>query len=301
MKPSYEVPEQKRIRLIIDTDAKNEADDQFAIAHALLTPKFDIRGVIAAHFGTRRTQHSMRESREEILHLLELMHMTGSVPVFDGAERALESEAPPKVLTSGVERILEEAWAQDARPLFVVFLGPLTNLAEAWLADPSIAGRLTAIWIGGGAWPHGEREFNLENDVLAANVVFKSGIPLWQVPRDVYATFRVSLAELEDKVQPCGALGEYLFRQMLEVNRQNADNRRWPHGESWSLGDSPAITLLMDPHEYSYDWEPAPLITREMSYVHGQRNRPIRVYREVDVRFTLEDMYAKFRRFARQA
>jgi hypothetical protein len=37
----------------IPTHAKNEADDQFAIVHALLTPSFDIRGVIPAHFGTR--------------------------------------------------------------------------------------------------------------------------------------------------------------------------------------------------------------------------------------------------------
>lgn len=301
MKHSFKVPEQKRIRLLIDTDAKNEADDQFAIAHALLTPKFDVKGLIAAHFGTQRSARSMQESREEILKLLDLMGMTGAVPVLEGAERALQHEGKPERLTPGAARILEEAASDDPRPLFVILLGPLTDLAEAWLANPSLASRLTAVWIGGGAWPHGEREFNLENDVLAANVVFKSGIPLWQVPRDVYSTIRVSLAELEDRVQPCGALGEYLFRQMLDVNERNADNRRWPAGESWALGDSPAVSLLLDPHEYQYDWVPAPQITKEMAYVPSRLNRPIRVYRRVDARFTLEDMYAKLRRFARES
>ena len=42
----------KRTRVIIDTDAKNEADDQFAIVHALLTPSFELHGLIPAHFGT---------------------------------------------------------------------------------------------------------------------------------------------------------------------------------------------------------------------------------------------------------
>ena len=42
-------------RVIINTDAKNEADDQFAIVHALLSPTLDIRGLIAAHFGTSRS------------------------------------------------------------------------------------------------------------------------------------------------------------------------------------------------------------------------------------------------------
>jgi purine nucleosidase len=36
-------------RVVINTDAKNEADDQFAIVHALLSPSLDVRGLIAAH------------------------------------------------------------------------------------------------------------------------------------------------------------------------------------------------------------------------------------------------------------
>lgn len=66
----YDVPEQKKLRLIINTDAKNEADDQFAIAHALLTPRFVQKGIIAAHFGTQRTNESMMESYRECEHLL---------------------------------------------------------------------------------------------------------------------------------------------------------------------------------------------------------------------------------------
>ena len=35
----FTVPENKRFRVIVDTDCKNEADDQFALAHHLMTPK----------------------------------------------------------------------------------------------------------------------------------------------------------------------------------------------------------------------------------------------------------------------
>jgi hypothetical protein len=38
----------KRHRVIVNTDAKNEADDQYAIVHALLSPSLDIRGIIPA-------------------------------------------------------------------------------------------------------------------------------------------------------------------------------------------------------------------------------------------------------------
>ena len=47
---AFRVPDKKRVRVIIHSDAKNEADDQYAIAHALMTPGFDIRGIIAGHF-----------------------------------------------------------------------------------------------------------------------------------------------------------------------------------------------------------------------------------------------------------
>ena len=40
----FHVPEEKIVRLIVDTDAKNEADDQFAIVQALLSPKFENGG-----------------------------------------------------------------------------------------------------------------------------------------------------------------------------------------------------------------------------------------------------------------
>ena len=46
----FQVPVKKQFRMIVDTDAKNEADDQFAIAHHLMTPMFEVKGIIATHF-----------------------------------------------------------------------------------------------------------------------------------------------------------------------------------------------------------------------------------------------------------
>ena len=52
-----------RRRLILSTDAKNEADDQYAIVHALLSRILDVRGIVPAHFGTDRGRDSMLQSR----------------------------------------------------------------------------------------------------------------------------------------------------------------------------------------------------------------------------------------------
>jgi len=295
----FEVPKEKQVRVIIDTDAKNEADDQFAIVHALLTPKFNIKGIIASHFGTRRTTRSMEESYEECVKLLDLMELTGKVDVLKGAKEAIISETEYEY-SEGAKRIVEEALSDDPSKLFVVFLGPLTNLACAYLHNPEIAGKLTAIWIGGGPYPEGGGEFNLSNDIKAANIIMKSDIELWQVPSNVYSRMITSFAELQERVYPYGKVGRYLFEQMVEFNMELTKataglNIDWPKGESWSLGDSPVVGLMLDPHDYAWTMREAPVIDEDMKYHFDGNGRHIRVYNDMDSRFILEDMFAKLK------
>jgi purine nucleosidase len=287
-------------RVIINTDAKNEADDQFAIVHALLSPIFDIRGLIAAHFGTHRSERSMAESREEIELLLGLMNLTGSVIVADGATAGLVDEHTPQD-SPGAQLILEESrLATPDDPLFIAFLGPLTDMASAILLDPEIVHRdLVVIWIGGvgyGGLASGPGiEFNLSNDIAGANVVFDSGITIWQVPSSVYSMVSVGYAELDEKIGQAGPLGEYLIRQLHEWNETHHPEPI----ESRSLGDSPAISLMLYPRGGTFRVVPAPRFGADGHYVPGS-GHPIKVCESVDVRFLLEDMFAKIRRFARE-
>ena len=41
----FDIPEYKKIRVIVDTDAACEADDPYAIVHALLSPKLIVKGI----------------------------------------------------------------------------------------------------------------------------------------------------------------------------------------------------------------------------------------------------------------
>lgn len=52
---AYTVPENKKVRVIVHTDCKNEADDQYAVAHHLMTPRFDVKGLVAGHFWKTRS------------------------------------------------------------------------------------------------------------------------------------------------------------------------------------------------------------------------------------------------------
>jgi purine nucleosidase len=290
----------RRRRVIINTDAKNEADDQFAIVHALLSPSLDVRGLIAAHFGTSRSDRSMEESREEIDLLLSLMGLEDAT-VANGAPTGIPNEDAPRD-SAGAQLIISESkLASREEPLFVAFLGPLTDMASAILLDPHIVHRdIVVIWIGGvgygGVESYPGIEFNLRNDIAAANVVYDSGITVWQVPSNVYSQVSVSYTELGEKIGGTSKLADYLISQMVEWNRTYCPVPI----ESRSLGDSPAISLMLYPRGGNFRIVPAPRFGQEGHYLPGS-GHPIRVVESVDVRFLIEDMFAKIRKFGREA
>lgn len=293
----YRIPAGKRVRLIVDTDAKNEGDDQYCIVHALLSPKFDIRGIVAAHFGEQKSAASMMDSYREIEKILDLMDFPQQLKC-KGCEKAIEKGSVPT--SEGADLIIREAMCQSDMPLYVINLGPLTDVAAAYLKEPAIADRMTVIWIGGGAYPQGGPEYNLYNDIEAAKIVMESDLEVWQIPRNAYSQVVVSMAELEDRVYPCGSIGKYLFEQMEAFGHTKWALMTQRTGEYWRMGDSPAVGVILFPHNDCYDSVSAPRIMDDMTYQGAYPNHPIRVYHRVDTRVIMEDFYAKLRLFARK-
>ncbi len=301
MKYEFNVVKTKRIKVILDTDTKNEADDQFAIVHALLTPMFDIRGIIASHFGHDRIEDSLQASWEELKKILLFSGFKDKVPAVKGAPTWLKKkhgvgyfdELIP-MRSEGSDLIIEEAAKLNpGEKLYIGVLGPLSNIATALILAPEIADRIIIIWNGGGQYPYGGPEFNLVNDINAANYVMSSKAELWQIPIKTYAIPRVSLAEMQIKVRPYGKIGKYLFEQTLDFFELMKDNSGWPLPESLDICDETIIGLLMEPHKYCYDYIQAPYITYDMYYKKIEGNRPIRVYKELDGRYILEDFFCK--------
>ena len=281
----YTVPEYKRIRVIVSTDAACEADDPFAIAHALLSPKLDVKAVVAEHF---RGEGTMERSYAAATKLLTLMK--SAVPVLHG-------QVWPKdgALSEGAQLIIDEARREDAHPLFVLCMGAMTTVADALRAAPDIHDRLTIVTIGGRGYRehHCELwEFNWGNDPDAVNYILRdTQVKLWQIPFSGYAFVRTSLAMLQQKLAPCGEVGAYLLRQMDEYN--NGPWASWTAGESWSLGDNPSVAVVIDDCAGRSQWENAWLIDEGTNYVHELPERKIRVFHTINSHFVLEDLFAK--------
>ena len=162
---------------------------------------------------------------------------------------------------------------------------------------------MTVIWIG----THGEapyrapfREFNAGNDIAAANTVLRCGGDIWVVPSLVYSTITIGIAEIERRIFPCGKIGEHLFRNLVAYN--NSEGAGWTKGESWSLGDSPAIALALNPDCGHFKYVPAPFVAEDTSSVEteasdgsgSKEETPlVKIYKDVDSRYILEDLIAK--------
>ena len=286
-------PPASRVRLIVDADAKNEADDQFAIMHHLLTPKFDVRGIVATHFEQKAgyTCRSMEASYGEIEKLLRLADMD-DVPFFRGCVSPLRSiEDAPE--SEGAQFIIQEARKEGK--LFIAVQGAMTNVAAAINAAPDIAENLVVLWNGGGPYPKGRSEFNVMQDPDAARAVLSSAAEVWQTDQSVYCTLEVSLAELKSRVFPCGPIGRYLYEQLEAENHvEYRPDFLLRSGENWVLGDNTTIAvLLMSQFRGNWHMEHAPIIKEDLTYQENPNGKLIRVYDSIDVRMTLEDLYAK--------
>ncbi len=286
-------PPASRVRLIVDTDAKNEADDQYAIMQHLLTPMFDVRGIIATHFEQKAgyTCRSMEASCQEIETVLRLAEID-DVPVCRGCVSPLKSvnDAPD---SEGVQLIIREA--RKPGKLYIAQQGALTNTAAAINAAPEIAGNLVVLWNGGGPYPEGRPEFNVMQDPDAARAVLASPAEVWQTDQSVYCTLEVTLAELKKKVFPCGKIGRYLYEQLEAENHvEYSPDFLLRTGENWTLGDNTtAAVLLMNRFRGNWHMEHAPVIREDLTYGPNPAGKMIRVYDSIDVRMTLEDLFAK--------
>jgi inosine-uridine nucleoside N-ribohydrolase len=103
---------------------------------------------------------------------------------------------PPSDLTAAA--LIAETAEGAAGDLQIITLGPLTNVAEALLADPALAGRIAQIVVMGGAFyvpgnltdapemdiENAAAEWNIYIDPRAAAVVVESGAPVMFVPLD---------------------------------------------------------------------------------------------------------------------
>lgn len=189
-----------KIPILLDGDPGH--DDAIAWTLAAASPELDIRCV---------TSSSGNQSIEKTTYnALRVMALLGiRAPMAKGCPRpllspvmtapsvhgksGLDGPALPEPAQAPVDLSAPELMAQtilsSPEPVTLVPTGPLTNVAALLLAHPEVKEKIARISLMGGCIAHGNwtpaAEFNILVDPEAADVVFRSGVPITMAGLDV--------------------------------------------------------------------------------------------------------------------
>lgn len=285
-------PPTGRVRMVLDTDTYNEVDDQFALVYALLSPeRLAVEAIYAAPFHNSRSSgpaDGMERSYAEILRLLDKMGRSAAGWVFRGSTAYLQDSVTPQPSEAAADLVQRALASPPDDPLYVVAIGAITNVASAILMEPKIIERIVVVWLGGNAlyWPH-TREFNLKQDVPAAQVVFDCSVPLVHIPcMGVTTHLLTTVAELEAYVSGRGAIGDYLVEI---VKGYHPDHKGW----SKVIWDIATIAYLLDAGWIPTDLVHSPTLTDQMTWSVDQSRHLIRCATYVHRDPIFRDLFVK--------
>ncbi len=200
-------------RIIFDTDIGTDVDDALALALILCSPELQLEGVTCV-YGDVDLRARM---------VIKMLQLCGhpEVPVTVGLREPLLRLRPVFWLGHEGHGLLEpgdEALAPERehavdfivrtvmehpRQIHLVAVGPLTNVAMAFLREPRLPEQLAQLTIMGGVvrgpddlhLPYAEH--NIRCDPEAAHVVLSSGARITLIPLDVTTKVRITREGIE--------------------------------------------------------------------------------------------------------
>lgn len=326
---NMEIPSGK-LPLIIDSDAKNETDDQFAIAWALLScERFSVEAVYAAPFcydcikpgipgwdthpilsrgWTPET--GMRASYDEIQKIYGLLGLDSEGNIFYGSDRYMTDSGRP-VESDAVRDLIRRARACEGL-LYIAAIGVPTNIASAILLAPDIIDKIVVVWLGGElpCTGHGE-EFNMMQDVRASQIILDCGVPLIWIPcREVASVLTLTGRETKERLAGKNPICDYLAEIILDAMRtdeqweqQNAPGQGMGCNQSAHpakeeehsriIWDIAAIAALKDP-AYGNAWLiSAPVLSDDLSLTETHGRHMIKMVTSCSRNAIFDDMYSK--------
>lgn len=212
MLPANDQPHQGRGRpALLTTDIGTDMDDQWLLAHLVLAPEIDLRGVVTTHAPNLKAPAAETAVGHARTVLDVLPKRASRPPVVAGASVPLRSAAEPS-LNPGVRFLLDASRTFTlGRRLVVCVAGAATDVASALLLDPTFADRVEIIAMGFERWPEGGDPWNVKNDPRAWQVILASRAPVTVGDAQVTARrLSLSRAEARTLLADKGTAGRFL-------------------------------------------------------------------------------------------
>lgn len=249
--------------VILDVDTG--VDDALALLLALRAPDVNVRAVTCVDGNV--------DVDNVVTNTLAVLDAAGApeIPVARGCPQPLAAErihaqevhgcdglGGVRLPASGREpveahavEVLRRTLLDSGEPLTVVTLAPLTNVAVLLTCYPELAERIDRMVVMGGSAGFGGNdsvaaEFNLLHDPEAADIVFRSGVPITMYGLDAFYEVTVDTETahgLSGSTDPAGALAGSLLL---------AQARRFAAREV-TIGDAGAVAAAVWPEHIDTD------------------------------------------------
>lgn len=309
---SNQVPESEKVRVLFDTDANNELDDQHALAYLLFNGDvFEIEGITVnrTHSGGAIERHM-----EEAERVVKLCAAEDLVEVYKGADGSFEEirDYVHEIEFDGYEavnHIIERAKASGEQKLILLPVGKLTNIALAIEKDSSIIPHIDIVWLGSNYPEPGE--YNQDNDIPALNYILDKEVPFeiamvrYGKPSGTDAV-RVTPEEINEKMPGAGPeidepvtgrhggkftnFGDYSVSLFEHIDL---------HGDppSRALFDMAAVAIVKNPSWAEKTEIPAPIMKDGEWQERPDNNRKIVIWENFDSDVIMNDFYETMEKY----
>lgn len=239
---------QKPIPVIFDTDIGDDIDDALALALALQSPELDVRAITTVIDDVDlRTRLAWKQLG--LYGRRDIPLGTGASeplldPVINNKSRQYEvltdaDTFPPTARKHAAQLIIETLMASQDK-ITVVPVGPLTNIALALKTEPRIKQKIERIVLMGGSFYPPRREYNIYRDRVAAEVVFRSGVPVVAVGLDVTMKCKLQGSDMDRMRASANPASKFLVH-LIEL-WQNGKPDQYP-----TLHDPLAVAATVRP------------------------------------------------------
>jgi pyrimidine-specific ribonucleoside hydrolase len=258
-------------------DVDTGVDDAFALLFAASHPDIDLLGVTCVDGNV--------DVDQVVANTLVVLDAAGAsqVPVARGAERPLLNEpryareyhgqdglgdlggAPSSRRPIDLHAVdfLQRTLSGAPRPVVVIALAPLTNIALLLRMYPRVADKIERLVLMGGSVGQGNAtataEFNVWHDPEAAAVAFRADIPITMYGLDVYYDVTVSADQgeaLSRSPNPAAQLASRLIGHQIKLVGNQGGS-----AASTTLGDYGAVATFLDPDGATIESAPVSVVT----------------------------------------
>ena len=301
----WTIGQEKKLPIILDTDANNELDDQHALAYLFFNDEtFDIKGITV---NTTYNGGEIDQHYDEAKRIADLCDVSGKYPILKGANGnfdELKARAQSETLDGkiAVDFIIEQAHKTKKEKLIVAAVGKLTNVALAIEKDPSIKEHIKLVWLGSNYPEPGE--YNQENDIPSLNYLLEQDLDFEIVTvrygkKSGSDAVKVSLNEVREKMEDMGPevepvmgrhggsftnFGDYSIELFSKIDLYGDPPSR-------ALFDLVALAVLKNSQWGEKRSIPAPTVVDEKWVDRPQNQKRITLWENFDRKAIINDFY----------